>query len=186
LVVKLLHLLIWCATLLLPAAGQTLLDLSTQVKPSTKPVKTGSALPSTCNAGDLFLLVGGPPGNNIFACLTPGAWTPQTGQPGALAIQSNGNPVGNETVQNYIGGNGVIYALSDTGTRVDMVNMIDPAVVQTHPIAQSGRDLLCQSASGSTQTYTCHMSPPLTAYQLGMQLNWIFSTPAASPSSSST
>ncbi|HKD08434.1 MAG TPA: hypothetical protein VKB79_21215 [Bryobacteraceae bacterium] len=166
-------LLLCCAAFSFPATGQTLLDLSTQVKPSTKPVKTGSALPSTCNPGDLFLFSGAAPGSNIFACLASGSWTPQTGQPGALSIQSNGTPVGNETVQNYIGGNGLIYALSDTGTRVDMVNMIDPAVVLTHSVAQSGRDLLCQSAGGSTQTYTCHMSPSLTAYQPGMQLNWI-------------
>jgi hypothetical protein len=166
-------LLLWCAALSLPASAQTLVDLSTQVKPSTKPVRTGPALPSACNPGDLFLLATGTPGANLFACLSSGTWTAQTGQPGALAIQSNGTPVGSETVQNYIGGNGIIYALSDTGTRVDMVNMIDPAVVQTHPTAQSGRDLLCQSASGSTQAYACHMSPSLTAYQLGMQLNWI-------------
>ena len=167
-------LLLWCAALSLPASGQTLLDLSTQVKPSTKPVRTGSALPSTCNPGDLFLLAAGTPRPNLFACLTSGTWTAQTGQPGELGYpEQRQSRRRAETIQNYIGGNGIIYALSDTGTRVDMVNMIDPAVVQTHLIAQSGRDLLCQSASSSTQAYACQMSPSLTAYQLGMQLNWI-------------
>jgi len=165
-------LLIWCAAACLPAAGQTQLDLYHQVSPATKPVKIGAALPVTCVPGNLFLITGGAAGSNLYACLSQDVWTAQAGQVGGtLAVQSNGAAIGSEPIQNFIGATGILYAISDTGTRFDMVNMIDTAVVQTHTNTQSGRDLLCQSASGSNQTYTCSMTPSLAAYASGMELN---------------
>lgn len=76
------------------AVAQTQVDLSTQSKnvdfsqaPSTRPVKTGSALPSTCLAGQLFYLTTAPAGQNLYACTnaSTNTWTLETGGGGGGA-----------------------------------------------------------------------------------------------------
>ncbi len=66
--------------------GQTLIDLRTQSRSvdfsgagSTKPMRTGPALPSSCGTGELFFLVGATGGRNTFGCTTPNIWTLQSG-----------------------------------------------------------------------------------------------------------
>lgn len=150
--------------------GQTLLDLNNQVKSSTKAVKIGPALPASCKAGDVFLNTTAPGGQNVFTCLSDNLWVPQGG--GTLTIQGDGVTIGTEAVQNFVGGFGLIKTLSNQGSRLDVGYTVDPAVVQTHVTAQSGRNLYCESTSGSATAYTCELSPMLTAYQAGMVLNW--------------
>ena len=62
--------------------GQTLVDLRTQSKsvdfsgaPSTKPIQTGSGLPSTCAIGQFFFLTSAPAGSNVYACNTVNTWS---------------------------------------------------------------------------------------------------------------
>ena len=64
------------------AEGQTLVDLRTQTKSvdfsgatSTKPMQTGSFLPSTCAIGQFFFLTSAPAGTNVYACNTVNVWT---------------------------------------------------------------------------------------------------------------
>ncbi len=42
--------------------------------PSTRPVKTGTALPGTCATGDLFFNTSAPAGQNLFGCAAPNTW----------------------------------------------------------------------------------------------------------------
>jgi hypothetical protein len=62
--------------------GQTLVDLRTQSKSvdfsgatSTKPMQTGSSLPSTCAVGQFFFLTSAPAGSNVYACDAVNVWT---------------------------------------------------------------------------------------------------------------
>jgi len=62
--------------------GQTLVDLRTQSKSvdfsgaiSTKPMQTGSSLPSTCAIGQFFFLTTAPAGSNVYACNLTNTWT---------------------------------------------------------------------------------------------------------------
>lgn len=76
--------------------GQKLVSLRDQAKnidfgaaSSTRPMKTGSALPASCLPGEMFFLVEATPGQNLYGCTSAGVWTRQAGgtagpsQPGA-------------------------------------------------------------------------------------------------------
>jgi hypothetical protein len=72
---------------------QTQIDLKSQSKGSvdftaataTKPLKSGTALPSTCNAGELFWKTNAAPGANIYGCTAANTWTAQGGAAAPLA-----------------------------------------------------------------------------------------------------
>jgi hypothetical protein len=62
--------------------GQTLVDLRTQSKSvdfsaagSTKPMQTGSSVPTTCAVGQFFFLTTAPAGSNVYACNPANTWT---------------------------------------------------------------------------------------------------------------
>src|SRR5450432_3772244 len=74
-------LLLW-AVFVATGEGQTLVDLRTQTKSvdfsgatSTKPMQTGSSLPSTCAVGQFFFLSSAPAGSNVYACDAVNVWT---------------------------------------------------------------------------------------------------------------
>jgi hypothetical protein len=65
--------------------GQTQIDLRTQGKnidfadaATTRPVKTGLALPAACRSGELFFLTTAIPGQNLYACAATNVWSPLT------------------------------------------------------------------------------------------------------------
>jgi hypothetical protein len=67
-----------------PVYGQTLVNLSTQGRnvdfsnaPSTRPVKTGTSLPATCAAGELFFNTSAPAGQNLYGCSQANIWSLQ-------------------------------------------------------------------------------------------------------------
>ncbi|HXI42726.1 MAG TPA: hypothetical protein VNH83_22280, partial [Bryobacteraceae bacterium] len=62
--------------------AQTKVDLRTQGKSvdfsgasTTKPLKTGSALPAVCSLGELFFQTATNPGSNIYICTATNTWT---------------------------------------------------------------------------------------------------------------
>ncbi len=74
-------LLLW-AVFVATGEGQTSVDLRTQSKSvdfsgaiSTKPMQTGSSLPSTCAVGQFFFLTSAPAGSNVYACDAVNVWT---------------------------------------------------------------------------------------------------------------
>jgi hypothetical protein len=64
------------------AGAQTQVDLGRQGKdvdfsafPSTRPTRTGTALPPTCSVGQLFYKTNSLAGNNLFGCTSTNIWT---------------------------------------------------------------------------------------------------------------
>ncbi len=78
-----------CSTI---AMGQTKLDLQNQTKnvdfstaDSTRPFKSGTALPATCAVGEMFYNTNTASGANLYGCTSPNAWTPE-GQGAGIAM----------------------------------------------------------------------------------------------------
>lgn len=172
------HLLFLILAFLHNAPAQTAIDLSRQSKnadfsqfSSTRPVRTGAALPATCTVGELFIQLNAPVG--LYACIDVNLWT-QAGQSGsgALAVLSNGTPAGTRPAIDMISGTGIVNAISDNGVSILVQQNVDTAMLQTRPLAQSGATVRCVSASASATTYTCGMNPVLGTYTPGMVLYW--------------
>ena len=173
--------ILFAALLAAAADGQTVLSLDSQTKnvdftkaAFTRPVKTGTTLPSTCSVGDLFFQTNASAGSNLYGCATANTWTVQSGGGsggGSLAIDNNGTLVGSRSVMNLIGGVGVVNTISDTGTQINVQQSVDTSVIPSKATAQSGAMFLCSSA-GSSNAYTCGMSPTLQGYTTGMVLAW--------------
>jgi hypothetical protein len=171
----------WTMTGIGAVLGQTKVDLGVQSKNvdfsgavETKPMKTGPTLPAACNTGDMFLLLSAPAGTNIYACVATNTWSLQSGNgSGNVTLQNNGTIVGTRASEDFISGLGMLNALSDTGTQLDIQQSFDPAVIQTLASNQAGTTLACASTSGSASAYTCAMNPTLTQYSTGMVLYWL-------------
>ena len=72
--------------LCMPLAGQTRVDLRSQSKnidfsqaQSVRPFRTGTSLPPTCTAGEMFFKTDAPPGGNVFGCAATNIWSLQGG-----------------------------------------------------------------------------------------------------------
>ena len=87
----------WKAALLAGLAGalflpaQTAIDLRTQAKnvdfsqaATTKPNKSGAALPVTCGIGETYFLTSAAPGGNLYGCTTLNSWSPLGAGAGSL------------------------------------------------------------------------------------------------------
>jgi hypothetical protein len=165
----------------LPAAAQTQVDLRTQSKSvdftaasSTRPLKTGASLPATCTLGEMFFKTDAPAGMNVYGCTAGNTWTLQGGGGGGgfVTIENDGTVVGARPVENFVHGAGLVTAISDTGTKVNIQQSVDTAVMQSKASEQSGATLLCASAGGSPTEFTCAMNPTLGAYTTGMMVHW--------------
>ncbi len=160
--------------------------MNLKAAPFTGPVKSGSVLPATCLVADLFFQTTAPAGANMFGCTATNIWSLEGiggGSGGSVVIDSNGTLVGSEGTLNIISGAGILSALSDTGSQINIQLSADSSVMLTRANHQSGQTLLCASSSGSSSTYTCALTPSLNAYTTGMVLNW---TPDISAAGGST
>jgi hypothetical protein len=176
--------MLFAALLGVTAGGQTLVNLNTQTKnvdfttaAFTRPVKTGTTLPSTCTVGDLFFQTSAPAGSNLYGCASTNTWMLESGSGGgggggSLAIDNNGTLVGSRSVVNLIGGLGMVNTISDTGTQISVQQSVDTSVIPSKATAQSGVMWLCASTGSSSSAYTCGLSPTLPAYSTGMVLAW--------------
>jgi hypothetical protein len=93
---------LWMA-LVVTTEGQTLVDLRTQSKSvdfsgavSTKPMQTGSSLPSTCAIGQFFFLTTASAGSNVYGCSAANTWT----------VEGNGLSVNAGTTNEVLSSNG--------------------------------------------------------------------------------
>ncbi len=71
---------------LFTADAQTTIDLRTQAKSvdfsaavTTRPMKTGTSLPTNCAVGEMFFKSDATAGGNLYGCASPNAWTAQAG-----------------------------------------------------------------------------------------------------------
>lgn len=94
----------------------------------------------------------------------------QSAGSGTIAVQADGSAVGARSTLNIVSGTGITPVVADTGSRIDITHAIDTAVVQTHANYQSGSDVYCAPSGASGTTYTCNLSPALTAYTTGMTI----------------
>jgi hypothetical protein len=169
----------------LPAAAQTQIDLRTQTRNvdftgavSTRPLKTGSALPATCQVGDMFFKTDASAGSNLYGCTATNTWSGQAGSSqagssqGNLTIESDGTTVGQRGAINFEAGPGVMTVMTDTGSAVNVLLGLDTAVVQTPWGEQTGSALVCASTGGSSSSYQCSLQPTLQEYTTGMTLHW--------------
>jgi len=69
--------------------GQTQVDIRAQGRNfdfsganSTKPLKTGTALPAQCNTGEMFFKTDAPAGQNVYGCTATNTWQAQAGSSG--------------------------------------------------------------------------------------------------------
>jgi hypothetical protein len=72
----------WCQS-------PTLIDLRSQSKnidfstaATTRPFKSGTALPATCSVGAMFYLTNATAGSNLYGCTASNVWTPEIGSAG--------------------------------------------------------------------------------------------------------
>jgi hypothetical protein len=163
----------------LTAMAQTQVDLRTQAKKvdfsaatSTKPFRTGTALPATCTVGEFYFKSNATAGNNTFACTAANQWSPQAGA-SSLNVQNDGLSVGAATTANFVSGPGFMSVVSDSGTRISIQSAADTAVLQTRFGEQTGSGLLCESSGYASGKYQCAMNPTLASFTRGMVLHWI-------------
>jgi hypothetical protein len=133
------------------ATAQTKVDLQSQSKRVdfadaifTRPAKVGSELPATCVIGEMFFHNSSPAGMNLYGCTGTDTWTLQSGSgSGSVTIENDGTVVGTRPVENFVHGTGLVTILSDTGTRVNIQQSVDTAVIQSKVSEQSGATVLC-------------------------------------------
>jgi hypothetical protein len=164
--------------------GQTQVDLKTQSKtvdftqaPETRPIKTGIALPALCSVGDLYFLTIAVPGANVYGCVAVNTWSLQSGAGGggggSVAVQSGGTAVGTRGTLDFIAGAGILSAISDTGTQINVQLGIDPSYVETRAQEQTGIDLSLSCTSGNSTVYACSPNGNvLTAYTDQQRFGW--------------
>jgi Collagen triple helix repeat (20 copies) len=81
--------------------AQTLVDLRTQSKSvdftaasTTKPMKTGTALPAACGVGEAFFRTNAPAGSNFYLCTSQNSWTLESGAAGTGGTTGPAGPAG--------------------------------------------------------------------------------------------
>jgi hypothetical protein len=195
---RLLLLVSWGLTL----AAQTQIDLRTQAKNidfsaanSTRPIKTGTVLPATCVAGNMFFKTDAQAGENLYGCTAANTWSIQGGIP-------SGNCQYNATSQilTCTDSNNNLYTVVETATSGALNQWIDyiastgiphtsqPTAAAVGAVADPGSNgipyrngpgtaapanagqmsgpFFCQDA-GAGGGYACSLNPPIPAYQTG-------------------
>ena len=118
--------------------AQTRIDLRSQGKTVdfsgatfTRPIKTGTALPAACDAGDLFFRTNATPGQNLYGCAATNTWMVMSGTL-STAGSSSGQLLsvdgsGNAVWRNFVGG--VSGALQSTTGPAEYSMDVDTAVI---------------------------------------------------------
>jgi hypothetical protein len=125
--------------------GQTLVDLRTQTKnvdfsnaASTVPAKSGTALPASCNPGEMFFRTSNAPGQNLYGCEPANTWTLLSGG------SSNG------TVSTATGGQFGFYSASgSTIVGHTLVPGDIPALNYQAPLAFTGNGAKTATSTGA-------------------------------------
>lgn len=141
--------------------GQTQINLGTQGRnvdftnaPYTKPIRSGSSLPTQCSAGEFFLNTGAMAGQNLFACLGA-TWTMMAGMSGLPDPGANGlvKRTGVNTTTAVTAPSGTVVGTTDvqtlTGKSID-ASEINSGVLSSARIPALSGDV--SSTSGSTAT----------------------------------
>lgn len=148
----------WAGQLLLVA--QTRLDLRTQAKSvdftqasTTKPNKSGVALPAACSVGETFFLTNAPAGQNLYGCTAGNTWSAM----GADTLPANSQPgqvlAWNGTAWQPKSGLGVSFSMAFTsiadGTCVDQSASLSFAWPAGSPVALAMPTQYCDFKGGT-------------------------------------
>lgn len=139
--------------------AQTRIDLRTQGKSVdfsgatfTKPSRAGTVLPSSCSAGETYLKIDAPAGQNLYVCVSGNTWSLQgTAIPG---VDGYANAVlatdGTALLWKPLGGDvsGVASSLKVTGIQGRVVSATAPANGQTLVWNSSTNQWQPQAAGG--------------------------------------
>ena len=109
------------------ASAQTTIDLPSQVRTqgrnldfsaagATKPMKTGTTLPSSCSVGEMFFKTDAPSGSNLYGCAVANSWTVQ-------ASGGTGGTGGEANTASNTGVGGVGLFRQKTGTDLEFKNL---------------------------------------------------------------
>ena len=186
----------------LTAAAQTQVDLATQAKrvdfskaSSTKPLQTGTPLPSACAVGQMFFKTDAPAGANLYACTATNTWSVQGGITGSdcwadassqtlrcqdpsgnvyAVVKTASSGTANQWVD-YIGSSGAPHTSQPTAAGVGAV--ADPGSngipyrsgAGTATVAgadQLSGPFFCQDA-GASSAYSCNLTPAMAGYTVG-------------------
>ncbi len=196
------HKLLVMALMGLTATAQTQIDLVTQAKrvdfsgaSSTKPLQTGTTLPSACSVGQMFFKTNASVGTNLYACTATNTWSVQGGITGTncwadassqtvrcqdpsgnvyTVVETATGATANEWVD-YIAANGVAHTSQPTPAAIGAV--ADPGSngipyrsgAGTATAASADKmsgPFSCQDG-GSSGAYSCSLAPAITAYTAG-------------------
>jgi hypothetical protein len=130
--------------------GQNLVDIRTQTKDvnfsgaaSTIPAKSGTALPATCNPGEMFFNTANSPGQNLYTCAPANTWT-------QLSSSTNG------TVSTASQGQFGYYAAPGTAiTGHTLVAGDIPSLSYQTPLTFTGSGAKTASATGTMVNNDC-------------------------------
>lgn len=95
----------------LPGSAQTQINLKTQSKAidfanatSTRPAKTGTAIPALCATGEVFFKSDAPAGSNLYGCTATNIWSLMSGSGGSGGGGALGGDVtGNSSTATVVG-----------------------------------------------------------------------------------
>jgi len=147
--------------------GQTAIDLRTQSKSvdfsaasSTRPLKTGTSLPASCSAGEMFFKTNAPAGSNLYGCVATNTWSLQAG--GSSGSSGPGTPNASQTftaqtsvtIVHDLSSLNVIVQCYDSASRAIEYNSVTVTdanrVAVTFQSPQSGRCVVNGTGGGTT------------------------------------
>ena len=82
---------------------------------TTKPAKTGAALPATCGVGEVFFNSSASPGANLYLCAAANSWTQVLGN-GAANFRQAFTSVTTVTMAHNLNTFGIVFACFDNST----------------------------------------------------------------------
>jgi len=130
--------------------GQNLVDIRTQTKnvdfsgaASTIPAKSGTALPATCNPGELFFKTNSSPGQNLYGCAPANTWTQLSGSSNGTVSTASSGQFGF-----YAGSGNTIIGHTLTASDI-------PALSYQAPLLFTGTGTKTASSAGSLLTNDC-------------------------------
>ncbi len=130
--------------------GQSLVDIRTQTKnvdfsgaTATIPAKSGTALPATCNAGEMFFKTNNSPGQNLYTCEPANTWTQVAGSTNGTVSTATSGQFGF-----YAGSGNVIIGHSLTASDI-------PALNYQSPLTFTGSGPKTATSTGTLLTNDC-------------------------------
>lgn len=165
------------------AVGQTRVDLRTQGRDVdfsaasfTKPVKTGTTLPSSCEVGEMYLLLGAPEGRNLYACMSTSTWS----------LQASGDSQSAASVASQLGDFQVVRTSPTTLTINGRCSGISPCIYRFGGVASTvtspaEASLDAQGGTGTAYFYLSQSGELTVGYTAGLMVNC---TPGCMPQAS--